>query len=524
MSTLNERELKNISVMYEGDKRRDATSKIRGFLFQDYVMIKCLLNSDVKCVCSEYLEDVDVIYENNTFEFIQVKYYPKTGPNMKEISTDLYYQYLRLKMLHSTFETKPSLYIHRNEKVEKPTVGEMEEYTGQTGKLPETETYLGTADPENWLKTNINILEKKEKQKEKLFSTMASKTSLEEFIKKLNICHKSDIKQYKKDLMVTLAKVYPDSSGDKGEEDQQQILLGLAISYIQRRYMQDSSCFEQLKVDKKEFDEYMKNVVNTKPEQEICGYLIELVCEKYSQIINNNDISEIQICMLNLIRKNTIQWIETISKTVDGQYKFVNTFSEEEAEKIADFKTKKTNSRFRRIAECKKDFHNFLGYLWKIMLNICQEKVHEEKEIPTHSELFDPLHYMDLSVTEYICLNFSEDKYANRTVILPRAGGDFSGVKRKITERMVHMPQKPEKWFFADSELMRGKNYYKYSTANVIENPTVVDLGEDIFYIECMECIKIEEWQWSKRDICRNCIFCEKCIKEGNNDDITRRV
>ena len=213
--------------------------------------------------------------------------------------------------------------------------------------------------------------------------------------------------------------------------------------------------------------------------------------------------------MLNLIRKNTIQWIETISKTVDGQYKFVNTFSEEEAEKIADFKTKKTNSRFRRIAECKKDFHNFLGYLWKIMLNICQEKVHEEKEIPTHSELFDPLHYMDLSVTEYICLNFSEDKYANRTVILPRAGGDFSGVKRKITERMVHMPQKPEKWFFADSELMRGKNYYKYSTANVIENPTVVDLGEDIFYIECMECIKIEEWQWSKRDICRNCIFCE---------------
>jgi len=260
--------------MYEGDKRRDATSKIRGFLFQDYVMIKCLLNSDVKCVCSEYLEDVDVIYENNTFEFIQVKYYPKTGPNMKEISTDLYYQYLRLKMLHSTFETKPSLYIHRNEKVEKPTVGEMEEYIGQTGKLPETETYLGTADPENWLRTNINILEKKEKQKEKLFSTMASKTSLEEFIKKLNICHKSDIKQYKKDLMVTLAKVYPDSSGDKGEEDQQQILLGLAISYIQRRYMQDSSCFEQLKVDKKEFDEYMKNVVNTKPEQEICGYMI----------------------------------------------------------------------------------------------------------------------------------------------------------------------------------------------------------------------------------------------------------
>ncbi len=74
MSVLTRTELEKLSVMYEGE---NATSKIRGFLFQDYVAIMGLLKN-------------------------QVKYYPKTSPKMKEISTDLYYQYLRLQMLQST--------------------------------------------------------------------------------------------------------------------------------------------------------------------------------------------------------------------------------------------------------------------------------------------------------------------------------------------------------------------------------------------------------------------------------------
>lgn len=56
------------------------------------------------------------------------------------------------------------------------------------------------------------------------------------------------------------------------------------------------------------------------------------------------------------------------------------------------------------------------------MLNICQEKVHEVTEISAHSELLNPFYYMVPRVTEYICLNFPEDKCINRTVILPRAG------------------------------------------------------------------------------------------------------
>lgn len=63
-------EFDKLSVMYDGDKDRDATSKIRGFLFQDYITIMCLLQNQVKYVCSEYLEDVDVFFEDGTFEII----------------------------------------------------------------------------------------------------------------------------------------------------------------------------------------------------------------------------------------------------------------------------------------------------------------------------------------------------------------------------------------------------------------------------------------------------------------------
>lgn len=64
MSVFTKMELDKLSVMYDGDKDRDATSKIRGFLFQDYVTIMCLLKNQVEYVCSEYLEDVDVFFEN----------------------------------------------------------------------------------------------------------------------------------------------------------------------------------------------------------------------------------------------------------------------------------------------------------------------------------------------------------------------------------------------------------------------------------------------------------------------------
>ena len=515
MSILTKAEIDKLSIMYEGDKSRDAADKIRGFLFQDFVTIKCLLQNQVQYVCSEYLEDVDVFFEDGTFEFIQVKYYPKTSTKMKEISTDLYYQYLRLQMLKSELKAIPVLYIHRQPKVEKPTLEQMKIYINQGDNLSQFEEYSDMATLTTWLKKTVYSETKKEDQKKKLFAKMASEESLKEFLTKFKIVHQYDIDQYKEEVMEVLSGTYPNPDEYGDEEHWQCILLGLAISYIQRRYMSVASAFEDLRVKKEEFDQYMKECTQTKTEQTIIGYLTGIICEKYEEIINCNELSSLQENMLSMICQNTVHRISEIGETVAGQYQLLNTYSMDDARKIAGYRNASLDNRLRYIAECKQNFLTFLEYLWKIMLNICQEKVKSEREISTHLDLFNPVKYIDCSVTEYVCLNFPKDKYATHSVILPRVGGNFNSVERKIVGRMVKLSPKPEKWFFENSKIEKGKNYYDYSTANVNKNATIADLGENSFYIECMDCIGVDEGEWGKQETCDDCIFSEKCINEG---------
>lgn len=519
MSVLTQGELDKLAVMYEGDKSRDASDKIRGFLFQDYIAVERILQDHVEDVCVEYLEDVDVFREDGVLEIIQVKYYPKTRPKKKEIFTDLYYQYLRLKILKSNMDIVPSLYIHGDSKVEL-TLKEMIEYVKEN-ELPDVIEYEKINDPDTWLKENIyrNLkqeMQTKKEQKKSLFEKMASKTTLEKFVTKCNIFQKEDIDQLKKNLMETLARIYPnpESNGDNG--NWQLILMGLAISYVHRRYTLDNDDFEQLRMNKKKFDQYMRNSAEIKTEKTITSYLLGIICEKYSEIINYNNLSELQVHMLDLIYRNTLDWINENSRTVEGQYQLLNTFGIDEFEKLIEYKEASISIRLKKMTENKTGFWVFLSYLWKIMLNICQERVNNEEMISKNLELFDPVHYMVSSVKSYICFDFYQDKYFHHSIILPRAGGEFKGIKRKIVGRMMKMLPKPEKWFFENSKLIKGKNYYDYSTANVVENPTIVDLGEDIFYIECMDCIGIDEDEWDVQETCSDCIFTEKCKKERN--------
>ena len=86
-----------IKEMYRGEEKRDAGSKIRGFLFQDLVAISKLLGEDTIYVIPEYVEDVLVYTKEQTY-IIQAKYYPQGNIQSKhrDIIRDLYYQYLML--------------------------------------------------------------------------------------------------------------------------------------------------------------------------------------------------------------------------------------------------------------------------------------------------------------------------------------------------------------------------------------------------------------------------------------------
>ena len=482
VNIITEAEVHKLSVMYEGDKNRDATDKIRGYLFQDYVAIMCLLKEQVECVCLEYIEDVDVFWENGKFEFIQVKYYPNSDLAKKEVFTDLYYQYLRLKVLKSNMKIMPCLYIHREKKVEKPTIEDMENYIGLGNGLPKEVKYPSIEDSVEWLKENVYKTNKKDMQKKSLFEKMASEKSIQEFVAvaQNGIFCKPSIDKYKEELMKALEEAYSvsDTKGQGEKAHWQSILLGLAMVFIQRRYMLVNPHFNELKFDKKEFDQYMKEHTDLSSNKTITSYLISIVCKKYENIIKyNNTLKDLQVHILYLIYQNSLQWIGELGDSVDGQYQLLNTVSFLDASGIADYKELSIDDKLLCMAESKLGFEIFLGYLWKIILNICQDKISSESEISHNMELFNPAYYVDTSVNEYICLNFQEDKYVNHSIILPGVGDGFNSAKRKIVERMLNVEIKPEKWFLQDSKLKVGKNYYDYSTANVNEKAKVTDLG-----------------------------------------------
>ena len=303
MGELTEKELNNLSIMYEGDKKRDASDKIRGFLFQDFVAIMSLLQNQVEYVCSEYLEDVDVFFEDGTFEFIQVKYYPKTEPKMEEISTDLYYQYLRLQMLESNLKATPRLYIHREKaNVNKPSFERMKTYLSTENKniRQKSIVYSELQDRVGWLRMNI-YPKNKEEQKENLFNAIASEESLKKFLEDFEIIPQKEIGQYKEELKKALAEAYPNPDIGVDGEYWECILLGLAVSYVQQRYVLVDPEFSQLRMKKTEFDSYMIEATITKTEQTIASYLSGIVCEKYGEIVKYNELSDLQTHMLNMI-------------------------------------------------------------------------------------------------------------------------------------------------------------------------------------------------------------------------------
>lgn len=508
MSILTKDDIDKVSIMYVGDKNRDASSKLRGFIFQDYITISCLLKEKVEYVCSEYLEDVDVFYMDGGAEFIQAKYYPNTLPNKKEIITDLYYQYLRLKMLQISLDARLRLYIHGKPGIDKLTLQNMKDYVGLGDKLHETATYKNVEDTKKWLRTNIHSIAKKEEQKKILFMHMAAEDSMNDFIEQFDILLQPGIVEYKEKLMEELAQKFPNLPGVSEKENRKIVLLGLAILYVQKRYTLENPDFESLRFKKSEFESYMTVDTQQNPENIIVCYLVGITSETYGDIVKDGSLLDSQTKILNQIYHNTIRWIKDNTGTVEGQYRLLNTLSIEDESKVSKYLDLQIEERRIIIAECKSSFMIFLQYMWKIMLNLCQDNNN-----PIDEEMLKPEHYIDITIKEYVCFNFPQDKYTNRCVILPNPGGNFSRITRKIAGRMIKQALKPQKWFYENNKKLNGKNYYNYSTADVAELPTVADLGEDSFYIKCMECIGIDAKEWCNHEKCRDCIFAVKCVK-----------
>lgn len=491
-----------LETMYDGDKDRDASAKIRGFLFQDLAAIEFLLEDDVQYVCIEFLEDIDVIYKDGTLKIIQVKYYPQTNLDKKEIMTDLYYQYLRLVLLKGKWNIKPQLLIHREKNISVTDETKMKEYVGAFS----SEKYALIEDIETQLKKQIHPLNKKQ-QKAESFKRWANEKTITEFLKAFEIIKKGDIQSFQSEIENKMEKKFSGTALFSNQKDRKKILMGLAVLFVQQRYALNTLKFDEIRISKDEFETHIQKCLTQYADEHIVAYISAIAAERYEEIIfENENMTEKQVQMLSEIYRNTIQWIANSCDTVEGQFRVVNTLSNETKEKLEDFCSLGTLERLLEISGCKESIRNFFDYLWKIIFDICSKE--KNFDIQKNKKLLHPEYYMDMENMRYICLRFPGD-YAETSVILPPEAGDFKVKKKKICKRITE--EKPRKWLMKYGKA--GKYEYNYNVANMQENDVVTNMNDDWFVVECMQCVKKDGGEWTEIDDCEKCIFAEGCIK-----------
>ncbi len=499
---------KMLDNMYKGDKKRDARDKIRGFLFQDLVAIDYLLDDNTECICTEFLEDVNVLSKDGTFNIIQVKYYPKTEPKREEIMTDLYYQYLRMQEFGTKLKLKVTVVIHRPKDVTPVTLGEMKKFVNVTRRKERKKI----SNISEWLNKNIYTIEKKQQQKQIFFTERASKKSMRDFCNNHEVIEEEKISVYMNKVGEKLYDHFQDEAEYDDDEHAKRILLGLAITYIQKRYMLEDVNFDCVKIVRNEFFDFVKDTIKIKSSQHIIGYVNSHVWEQYVNILEENpELEDSYIEILNQIVRNTQTWFSTILSTQEGQFQLINTVSLEAYDKVSDYNNLPDNKKITRIIKCSDGIQTFLFYLWKIMIDIYMDKINSGVEI--HADMLKPETYMNPEVLDYICVKFPED-YVETGVILPtiRHGQEVRD-QQNIFTRMDK--SRPRKWYMSGKNC--GKREYEYNVAVLDDENSVVDMESQSYIIECLDCIKIDKSMWSMLEKCKDCIFSEDCVKGREN-------
>ena len=495
--------------MYQGEMNRDASSKVRGFLFQDLIAVDELLKSQTNYVCMEYLEDVFTVSEN-ALHIIQAKYYPKSKVIMREVIRELYYQFLRLQLYGYSGIVSLSLVTHTGNVPQKPTLAIMqgEEYINvKCSVQPSTPD-----DVDTWFKTNVYPLTK-EARENTCFQNYAWDGSIEKFLDSMIII--SDIGTLNTFRVAIADKLDAlDFSGCPILDTamRRNVLLGLSVQYIQETYNEKLGgidVFNFRKLDRKLFLKYISDHICTESEEVIGAYLRSVVMDSWDSVEKNNTkLSQEQADMLQFIRDNTANWLYCLGCTSQGQLQLLNTVSMRDEKIFMRFLSKTITARRQMINEHHDSIEIFLRYLWKIMLNINYELLGKELTNEEQDKL-KPETYLDVTEIRYLKMTFPGET-ARSSIIL--SSPNSSKIKEEITcafERMAVF--RPQKWYMHSQT--SGMFSYDQKITDITNNKSISILHPDQFRIECMNCVKVDCDCWHQTEDCRNTIFLDTCIK-----------
>lgn len=479
--------------MHIGEVRRDAAPGIRGFLFQDLLAVDELTKKETEFICSEYIEDICAITSKG-IRIIQSKYTPGATLGIKEITRELYYQYIKLRKYGYDGSIAPVLGFHANPATvpdETTSKGYLNLPTGQ-------KCFQGTAAEKKALVLDCIGACNKEERENKLFASFYEPKDLKQFLSMYQMEEvKESIGCYRKTLGMKLDTIFEtDCCPIEDTTDRQELLIALATKLIQDRYNEpnqpndNQELLKYRKITRKDFLTKIEQELASEPPFNII--IRSFADEAYCELADEQLPPDNRIRLAQLY-SSTDEWLKNNMNSHLDVIRLLNTVS-------TDLNIPNSGDRSQSLRQtlftCKENIKTFYFHVWKIKMDLKQNDF-QECLLP--------------EIRNYIAFSFRDQKdWSKRSIIMSSISARPNKKLLYIQRRVRAWNDRPQKWYLRSPA--RGYGDYSIDVARIApEKLDVTSISPEKFAVECMECIGIDEGQWAIVEDCTDCIFSDKC-------------
>ncbi len=503
--------------MYKGEELRDASSNIRGFVYQDLLAVELLIESqdDTDALYVEWAEDL-YLESNDYIKIIQAKYYHSDGLKFNEIYNELFYQYLRLQTLQCKKNIVCQLSYYNQGKSNK--VCEYKHISSLL--LPPCELKCKDVHDKKWLEDVVYINSKgkgrsKQERERIVLTCLGNEEKRDNFIKIFKEDLRIDqVNEFRSLLKEKIGKLLNDSgflatSSEWNTEVLKSVCLATAVSYIQEAYDEENVQEKGRKRIPNELRRQFQQLINRGMTEESVFLLLQSYVDEVleddilpSKTLEGTDEETNRNKKLYLnLRNSCIEFFKVNLKTEKDQQMLLNTISCEKD--IMNYCGQEISCKLNVWKEHKDKFKGFIRNIWKVLFDM---------ECSNFTE------YLDENCKEYLSFLFPSLKGEKVVVLSEVAVSDKEGCVNRVFQRYraLDAEKRPDRWLFRTMEY-RGIGDYDIDTTRISEyldnDAAYCSTPGEKFLLECMDCIKLEKY-YGNREYCEKCIFAIECVKE----------
>lgn len=376
-----------VEDMYKGEELRDASSKLRGYIFQDILAVELLLESQDENN-ELYVEWAEDLYMEGKDEIVivQAKYSSSNHGTIDylEVYGDLYYQYLRLKVLGCTKNTKFKLSCYNNGNMTKrcSLVQMQENIRKPCANTTCNKSLMDKAWLENVVYNNGGKKRNKECRENIVLFCIGTDELSEKFFENFEEdIRESDIKEFREDVKQKIKSFLEGKNLFQNlyfwdEKTLLDVCYAKSMEYIRNAYEKNNSTVSERKRTLAELLDIFKNILTNGMTEDNLIILLNLYMDEVFQdniledrsLAFNDEATEEAKSLYHKIYESTKQYFLRSLNEIGNQQRLYNTIS---LNKCTDgYSQKSIKERLDLWRETKDKFKGFIRNVWKILFDL----------------------------------------------------------------------------------------------------------------------------------------------------------